>query len=68
MLARKQILAAEKLEKMAFKSYNIKAFWQYNCNPSLNFKANTFVFELVESLKLALDKEKNFAYLFFDII
>ena len=62
--ARRQKLAAEKLEKEASKTYNIKALWQRNRDLGLNSKANTPASELVESSKLVSGKETNLAYLF----
>lgn len=68
LLVRRQKLTVEKLEKKASKTYNIKAFWQYNCNLGLNSKVNILVSELAKSSKSASSKEKNFSHFFSNII
>ena len=65
--ARRQKLAAEKLEKEASKTYIIKALWQRNRDLGLNSKANTPASELAESSESALDKERNSAHLLSDV-
>lgn len=65
--ARKQKFAIKKLEKKISRTYNIKAFWQYNCDLCLNSKANMLAFELAKSSKSASEKETNFANLLFDV-
>ena len=54
-------------KKKAFKTYNIKPFWQRNRDLGLNSKANTPASKLAESSKSALAKERNSAYFLFDV-
>lgn len=65
--ARRQKLAAKKLEKEASKTYNIKALWQRNRDLGLNSKANTPASGLVESLESAPGEETNSAHLLSDV-
>lgn len=65
MLAKKQKLAIEKLDKKTSKTYNINAVWQCNCDLGLNFKANTPVFELAKNSELASSEKKTLFIFFF---
>lgn len=60
-------LSDKKLEKKAFKIYNIKALWQLNRELGLNFQAHTPGSELAEHLKLATGEKINSAHLFSDV-
>lgn len=59
MSTRKQKLVIEKLEKKAFKTYNIKALWQCNHELSSNSKANSPTSELAKSSNSTLCKKIN---------